>query len=457
MQQSYDLVAIGGGSGGLAVARRVARYGASAAIIEASRLGGTCVNVGCVPKKVMWNAAQTADRLRQAPDYGFDLDPDAVRLDWGLLKQRRDAYVARLNGIYARNLSNDGVTLYRGEGRFVGPQSLVVVAEDGSETRIDAKHVVIATGGRPTWPSIPGAEVGIDSDGFFALETLPQRAVVVGAGYIAVELAGVLAALGTQVSLVVRRDAPLRGFDTCLREGLVEALGDQGIELVTQFVPARVDSADGEHVLVAEDGRRLPGLDTLIWAIGRHANTARLDLHAAGVKYLDNGNVPVDAWQTTNVAGIHALGDITGAPALTPVAIAAGRRLADRLFGGRPESRLPSTQVPTVVFSHPPIGTVGLTEEAARQRFGDASVEVFHSQFVPMEYALGEHKPKTRMAVITTGPSRKIVGIHVIGPGADEMLQGFAVAVNMGATKDDLDATVAIHPTSAEELVTIAP
>jgi len=457
MQRSFDLVAIGGGSGGLASARRAAFHGAKVAVIEAARLGGTCVNVGCVPKKVMWNAAQLSDRLRQAPDYGFALGPRAAVLDWAILTQRRDAYVQRLNGIYARNLDSDGVSLFRGMGRFVAPRVLAVVDDDGDETLIEAEHVVIATGGRPAWPDIPGAERGIDSDGFFALQRQPRRVAVVGAGYIAVELAGVLAALGSEVSLVVRGDGPLRGFDAMLREGLIEALAEQGVTLVTGFTPARVDDDAGAHGLVAVDGRRLDGLDTLIWAIGRHANTAPLNLPAAGVHSLDNGNVPVDAWQATNVAGIYAIGDITGAPALTPVAIAAGRRLADRLFGGRPLSRLDAAYVPTVVFSHPPIGTVGLTEAEARARHGDGEVQVFRSQFVPMDYALGEHKPKTRMALITVGESCRVVGLHVIGPGADELLQGFAVALNLGATKADLDATLAIHPTSAEELVTIAP
>ena len=447
MSQHFDLISIGGGSGGLATARRAARHGASAAVIESARLGGTCVNVGCVPKKVMWNAAHVMDALHRAGDFG--IRGVAPALDWAELKQRRDAYIERLNGIYARNLDKDGVALFEGHGRFVGPGELEVNGE-----RVSAEHIVIATGGRPGWPAIPGAELGIDSDGFFAMAEQPRRVAVVGAGYIAVELAGVLAGLGSEVSLVVRRDAPLRGFDDVLQEGLVEALPAGGVELVNRFTPASLEGSPGNLRLHSEDGRSLAGLDVVIWAIGRHANTEGLGLEAAGVATDSRGDVPVDAWQCTNVPGIYALGDITGRVPLTPVAIAAGRRLSDRLFGGQPDSRLDYENVPTVVFSHPPIGTVGLTEAEARERFGDA-VRVYTTGFVAMDYALGEHKPRTRMKLVTVGSEERIVGLHVIGAGADEMLQGFGVAVRMGARKSDFDNTVAIHPTSAEELVTM--
>ncbi len=447
MSEHFDLLAVGGGSGGLATARRAARHGARAAVIESARLGGTCVNVGCVPKKVMWNAAHTMDALRRAGDYG--IQTGAPRLDWPVLKSRRDAYIERLNGIYARNLGKDAVTVFQGHGRFAGPAELEV---DGQ--RITADHIVIATGGKPVWPRIPGAELGIDSDGFFELATQPRRVAVVGAGYIAVELAGVLAGLGSDVSLVVRRDGPLRGFDALLQEGLVEALPQGGVNLINRFTPSAVRGEPGRLSLHAEDGRSLDDLDAVIWAIGRHANTDGLGLEATGVVVNERGDIPVDAWQNTNVSGIYALGDITGQIPLTPVAIAAGRRLSDRLFGGMTERKLDYENVPTVVFSHPPIGTVGLTEAEAREQFGDA-VQVFSTAFVAMDYALGEHKPRTRMKLVTVGAEQRVVGVHVIGTGADEMLQGFAVAVRMGASKADFDNTVAIHPTSAEELVTM--
>lgn len=449
MSRHFDLVAIGGGSGGLATARRAARHGAKAAVIESGRLGGTCVNVGCVPKKVMWNASHMMDAVQRAADYGIAIDGEP-RLDWSMLKQRRDAYIERLNGIYGRNLEKDDVTLFRGHARFVEPHALLVGQE-----RITADHIVIATGGKPSVPRIPGAELGIDSDGFFAMESLPRRVAVVGAGYIAVELAGVLAGLGSDVSLVVRRDAPLREFDPLMQEGLLEALPQSGVNLVSGFVPAAVRGEAGQLRLEAEDGRSLDDLAVVLWAIGRRANTDALGLDAAGVATDDRGNVPADEWQCTNVDGIYALGDITGRVPLTPVAIAAGRRLADRLFGGMAERRLDYRNVPTVVFSHPPIGTVGLTEPEAREVHGEA-VQVFTTTFVAMDYAMGEHKPRNRMKLVTVGETQRVVGVHVIGVGADEMLQGFAVAVRMGATKADFDNTVAIHPTSAEELVTMA-
>ena len=447
MSRHYDLICIGGGSGGIATARRAAAYGKRCAVIERNRLGGTCVNVGCVPKKVMWNAAHAAAAVGQAPDYGLQVSPG--KLDWAALKSARDSYVSRLNEIYARNLDKSGVDWIAGEARFVDARTLNV---DGTE--YTAEHIVVATGGSPWVPDLPGAEHGIDSDGFFALASQPRRVAVVGAGYIAVELAGVLRGLGSETALVIRRDQALRDFDETLREGLMENMAGEGIELVTGFTPAALHRESDGLVLESSDGQRSGPWDTVIWAAGRQPETAGLGLEAAGVAMHDNGEVPVDAYQNTNVAGVYALGDITGRMPLTPVAIAAGRRLADRLFGGQPERHLDYDNIPTVVFSHPPIGTVGLSEAAARERHGD-QVQVFNTVFVPMEYALSEHKPRTRMKLVTVGSEQRVVGVHIIGTGADEMLQGFAVAVKMGATKADFDNTVAIHPTSAEEMVTM--
>ncbi len=447
MQHEYDLICVGGGSGGIATARRAAAYGKRCAVIERARLGGTCVNVGCVPKKVMWNAAHTMQTVRHAGDYGLQVD--AGGLDWRALKRARDAYVKRLNGIYARNLENSGVDWVQGEARFVDEHTLEV---DGEHYR--ASHIVIATGGRPWVPDVPGAELGIDSDGFFALESQPRRVAVVGAGYIAVELAGVLAGLGSETTLVIRRDQALRGFDAMLREELMVNLESHGVNVVPGFTPAALERSAQGLVLQSADGQHSGPFDAVVWAVGRRAETAALELSRAGVAVHDNGEIPVDEMQNTNVSGIYALGDITGRFPLTPVAIAAGRRLADRLFGGQPERHLAYHNIPTVVFTHPPIGTVGLTEAQARAEHGDA-VTVFTSRFVAMDYALGEHKPRSAMKLVTIGPEQRIVGLHVIGTGADEMLQGFAVAVKMGATKADFDNTVAIHPTSAEEMVTM--
>jgi glutathione reductase (NADPH) len=448
MQHEYDLAVIGGGSGGLACAQRAAEYGARALIVEAQRLGGTCVNVGCVPKKVMWNAAQIAHAIEDAAEYGFAVERGA--LDWSALKRGRDAYVERLNGIYERNLAKRGVELLRGRARFEGPGVLHV-----GERRIAAAHTVIATGGRPHLPDLPGAQLGLTSDGFFELPAQPRRVAVVGSGYIAVELAGVFLALGSQTTLVIRTAHALRHFDAMLGEGLLRIMQDEGLQLAAQTVPAALHAGDGgERWLESADGRRLGPFDAIIWAIGRDPATDGLDLEQAGIAVDDTGHVVVDALQQTRVAGHYAIGDVTGRAALTPVAIAAGRRLADRLFGGMAGRHLDYANIPTVVFSHPPIGTVGLSEAEARAQYGDA-VRVYTSGFVPMYHALTTRKPRAEMKLVTVGPEQKIVGCHVIGAGADEMLQGFAVAVRMGATKRDFDDTVAIHPTSAEEFVTM--
>ncbi len=447
MSRHYDLVAVGGGSGGLACAQRAAEYGARTAVIENGPLGGTCVNVGCVPKKVMWYAAQLAHAIDDAPAYGFGVSANGH--DWGMLKTKRDAYVKRLNGIYENNLSRREVDYLRGTAKFISANTLEV---DGD--RVSADHIVVATGGRPIVPSVPGAEFGITSDGFFDLEQLPRRVAIVGSGYIAVEFAGVLRALGSEVSLFIRFDSVLRSFDPMLQQGLMQALTDSGVEVVSAFRPAAVTRGDAGLDLAAEDGRVFAGFESLIWAVGRKPNTAALACDGAGLELDGAGFIPTDTFQNTNVKGIYAIGDVTGRAALTPVAIAAGRRLGDRLYGGQSERHLSYDDIPTVLFTHPPIATIGLTEPAARGRYGDA-IKVYASSFVAMYHAMTEHKPKAMMKLITAGAEERVVGCHVIGDGADEMMQGFAVAIKMGACKRDLDDTVAIHPTSAEELVTL--
>lgn len=447
MQDHYDLIAIGAGSGGLSVVERAAAYGKRCALIEAGRLGGTCVNAGCVPKKVMWNAAAIAQALGDAADYGFDVQRGG--LDWATLVARREAYIGGLNSWYGGYLADLGVDLISGEGRFVGPRELEV---DGRRYRAD--HVVIAVGGIPVTPPIPGAELGITSDGFFDLRAQPRRVALVGAGYIAVELAGLLRALGSEVTLVLRGDQPLARFDTLLREALVEAMLSEGIHLVPRTEIAAVQRSGRGLVLIDNQRRRQVGFDTLIWAIGRAPRTERLNLADAGIAQDTDGYIPTDPYQNTNVAGVYAVGDVTGRAALTPVAIAAARRLADRLFGGQPDRHLPYELIPSVVFSHPPIGTIGLTEAEARSRYGSA-IKVYQTRFTPMLHAFTQHKRRVAMKLVTAGTEERVVGCHLIGPGADEILQGFAVALRMGATKRDFDDTVAIHPTIAEELVTM--
>lgn len=447
MTVKFDLIVIGGGSGGLAHAQRASELGAKAVVVESGPLGGTCVNVGCVPKKVMWYAAEHERFFEHAPDYGFEVVIDGH--DWPKLKRHRDAYIARLNNIYAGNLERRGVGLIRGRARFVGEHTLNVEGR-----RLEADRIVIATGGHPIRPDLPGAELGFTSDDFFALEHRPERVAIVGSGYVSAELAGVFNALGSRTTVLIRRDRMLRSFDSMLGEELGMAMEASGITLETGIVPQSLErTADGLRVCTA-DGRAFAPFDGVLWAVGRAPNTAGLELDVAGVVVDEEGFVPVDDFQATNVSHIFALGDVTGRVALTPVAIAAGRRLADRLYGGMEGRHLDYDNIPTVIFSHPPIGTIGMTEAEARARYGD-DVGVYESQFTPMFYALGEKKPQTRMKLVTAGSEERVVGCHVVGEGADEMLQGFAVALRMGATKQDFDDTVAIHPTSAEELVTM--
>ena len=441
----YDYLVIGGGSGGVATARRAAEYGARVLLIEGGRLGGTCVNVGCVPKKVMWYAGGIAQTLADAPGYGFTIGQTSF--DWATLKHSRDAYIDRLNGIYANMLEKAGVSLVRGFARFVDGRTVEVNGQHYS-----AEHIVIATGGRPSVPEIPGAVLGITSDGFFSLDHLPKRVAVVGSGYIAVELAGVLNALGSEVTMLVRGETLLRPFDEMVRAELMTQMQEDGVRILTNTQAQAIQRLD-ERSLNIECGQLNIEADTLVWAIGREPNTDRLDLANAGVNADARGVITADAYQNTSAPGIYAIGDITGRAELTPVAIAAGRKLAARLFKGEADAKLDYDNIPTVTFSHPPIGTIGLTEDEARKQH--ETVKVYTTRFTGMYHAMTEHKPKTAMKLVCAGANERVVGCHIIGEGADEMLQGFAVAIKMGATKADFDSTVAIHPTSAEELVTM--
>ena len=455
MTKHYDYIAIGGGSGGIASVNRAASYGKKCAIIEAKHLGGTCVNVGCVPKKVMFYGAQIAEAINHyAPDYGFDVD--VKKFDFAKLVESRQAYISRIHTSYDNILAKNNVDVIRGFAKFVNKNTLEVTFADGTTEQVAADHILIATGGRPSIPAVKGAEYGIDSNGVFALTELPKRAAVVGAGYIAVELAGVLNSLGVETHLFVRKHAPLRNFDPMMAETLIESMQQDGITLHTHAIPKEVvKNTDGSVTLNLEDGRE-QRVDCLIWAIGREPATDKINLQAVGVETNERGFIKVDKYQNTNVPGIYAVGDIIeGGIELTPVAVAAGRRLSERLFNNKPNEHLDYRLVPSVVFSHPPIGTVGLTEPQAIAQYGAENVKVYKSSFTSMYTAVTQHRQACRMKLVCVGKEEKIVGLHGIGFGVDEMIQGFAVAIKMGATKADFDNTVAIHPTGSEEFVTM--
>lgn len=446
----YDYLAIGGGSGGIASINRAASYGKKCAIIEAKHLGGTCVNVGCVPKKVMWYGANIAEAIyKYAPDYGFDIDVKGF--EFATLVKNRTAYIDRIHTSYNNVLTKNGVDVITGYAKFVNKNTVEVNGKN-----ISADHILIAVGGTPARPDIPGAEYGIDSDGVFELQILPKRVAIVGAGYIAVEIAGVFNALGSETHLFVRKDRPLRQFDGDIVDVLTKVMADDGLTLHTHATPKEViKNLDDSITLVLEDGRTQT-VDALIWAIGRKPLTQDLGLDNAGVLTNTQGKIMTDKFQNTNVSGIYAVGDvIENGIELTPVAVAAGRRLSERLFNKKPDEHLDYTLVPTVVFSHPPIGTIGLSEDAAKEQFGDDNVKVYQSNFTPMYSAVTNHRQPCRMKLICAGNDEKIVGLHGIGFGVDEMIQGFAVAIKMGATKADFDNTVAIHPTGSEEFVTM--
>ncbi|ENV49347.1 Glutathione reductase [Acinetobacter junii CIP 107470 = MTCC 11364] len=449
MTKHYDYIAIGGGSGGIASVNRAAMYGMRCALIERSEIGGTCVNVGCVPKKVMWYAAHIAESIHKyAEDYGFNAQIESF--NWQTLVKNRQAYIDRIHQSYQNSLSKNNVDLIQGAAQFVNQTTIEVNGEI-----FTADHILIATGTQPSLPKIEGVEYGIDSNGFFELSALPKTTAVIGSGYIAVELAGVLNALGSQVGLFIRKDLPVRRFDQFLSETLVEVMQADGVKIHTQAIPQKVTkNIDGSVNLHLENGG-VHKVDCLIWATGREPHTANLNLDKANVQLNDRGYIEVDKFQNTTQKGIYAVGDITGKMELTPVAVAAGRRLSERLFNNKPNEYLDYVNIPTVVFSHPPIGTVGITEQEAIEQYGEQSVKVYNSSFTAMYSAITQHRQPTKMKLVCVGEEEKIVGIHGIGFGMDEILQGFAVALKMGATKRDFDNTVAIHPTSAEEFVTM--
>lgn len=446
--REYDIIAIGGGSGGIATMNRAGEHGAKAAVIEEKKLGGTCVNVGCVPKKIMWYGAQIAETFHQfGEDYGFKTTD--LNFDFATLRRNREAYIDRARSSYDGSFKRNGVDLIEGHAEFVDSHTVSVNGE-----LIRAKHIVIATGAHPSIPNIPGAELGGSSDDVFAWEELPESVAILGAGYIAVELAGVLHTFGVKTDLFVRRDRPLRGFDSYIVEGLVKEMERTNLPLHTHKVPAKLEKTAEGITIHFEDGTSHTA-SQVIWATGRRPNVKSLQLEKAGVTLNERGFIQVDEYQNTVVEGIYALGDVTGEKELTPVAIKAGRTLSERLFNEKTTAKMDYSTIPTVVFSHPAIGTVGLTEEQAIKEYGQDQIKVYKSSFASMYSAVTSNRQESRFKLITAGSEEKVVGLHAIGYGVDEMIQGFAVAIKMGATKADFDATVAIHPTASEEFVTM--
>ena len=447
--REYDIIAIGGGSGGSATMNRAAMHGAKAAVIEGNIIGGTCVNVGCVPKKVMWYGAQVSETLKNyAADYGYTIGETSF--DFKTLRKNREAYIERSRQAFSNNFNRNGVDYIEGYARFVDKNTVEVNGE-----HIRAKHIVIATGSYAFIPNVPGSELGGTSDDVFAWEELPESVSIIGAGYIAVELAGVLHALGVKTDLFVRKGGPLRGFDQGIVEVLVEEMKKNGQPLHTHKVPQKLEKLDnGDIQIHFEDGTTHTS-QKVIWAVGRKANVHQLNLEAADVELTERGFIQVDEYQNTTTPGIYALGDVSGEKELTPVAIKAGRTLAERLFNGKTDAKMDYELIPTVVFSHPAIGSIGLTQEQAEAKYGVENIKVYQSTFAGMYSAITVHRQMTKLKLITLGEEEKVIGLHGIGGGIDEMIQGFAVAVKMGATKADFDATVAIHPTASEEFVTM--
>jgi glutathione reductase (NADPH) len=445
MTAGHDLIVLGAGSGGLATAFRAARHGARVALLDPGAMGGTCVHRGCVPKKALWFAAQLAQAQQLALEFGFASQPGP--LDWERFRGLRQGYIDAIEQRYATRLAEASVQVLRQAGRFVAADTIEL--QDGS--RLQAAQIVIATGARPRRLALPGFELGMVSDDIFALRAMPRRIAVVGGGYVAVEFAGLLRALGAEVDMLAHGPW-LQDFDAELVQALQQQMEAQGIRISLQSViQAAHRTTDGIMLDDAQAGLRGP-YDALLWAVGRVPNTEALGLDAVSVQTDKRGHVLVDARQNTNIAGIHAVGDVTEHKALTPVAVAAGRYLADRLYAGQPDAQLDYRNIPSVLFAEPPLGIIGLTEEQARAQHGD-QVTVHRSRFTPMQWKLAGRHDQSLMKLVCVGTDERVVGIHALGPGVEEMLQGFAVALKLGLHKRDLEAAVAIHPSSAEELV----
>ncbi|MCC6814389.1 MAG: glutathione-disulfide reductase [Rubrivivax sp.] len=451
----FDLFVIGGGSGGVRAARFAAQRGARVALAESGRMGGTCVNVGCIPKKLYSYGAHYAEAFEEARGYGWQL-PGAPRLDWDALKARRAQEISRLNGIYESLMTGAGVRRLQGHGRLLDAHTVDVTAPDGGRSRHRARHILLATGGTPVRPELPGHELIVTSDDMFDLPRFPRHLVVVGGGYIGCEMASIFHGLGAQVTLLYRGEQILRGFDDEVRDFTAAELRKAGIDLRVRTEVTRIEAApDGTRRLTLNDGGVLQA-DVVLYAVGRRPNVAGLGLEAVGVRMTASGAIAVDEHFATAVPGLYALGDVRGGLELTPVALAEAMALVDHLFGplpGQARRTMDYEHIPTAVFTHPPIGTVGLTEAQARARVG--TIRVYRSDFRPLKHTLSGRDERCLVKLIVDDASDRVLGLHMVGADAGEIVQGFAVALKCGATKAQFDATLGIHPTSAEEFVTL--
>ena len=451
MATHFDYLVIGGGSGGIASANRAGEHGAKVGLIEGRDLGGTCVNLGCVPKKVMWYVAKLMGEFNlYGEGYGIEFSEDP-QLNFKKLKENRDEYIEFLHTAYQRGLDSNNVELIKGYGKIVDQNTVDV---DG--TKYTADHILIATGGRPKRLDIPGAEYGIDSDGFFDLEVLPESVAIIGGGYIGVEISGLLRTFGVDTHVFEFLPSVLDTFDPIIKEGYMDIAEREGFadKIHTNASVQKVEEKDGKYTLHFADGSTHE-TDLVLWATGRSPNVENIGLENVGVDLNRTGHIVVDKYQNTTVDNIYAVGDVLGILNLTPVAIAAGRQLSERLFNNKEDAHLDYSNIPSVVFTEPPIGTVGLTEDEAVVEYGEGNIKVYKTIFTSMHSSITDNRQKAYMKLVCAGEDEKVVGLHGIGQGMDEMLQGFGVAVKMGATKQDFDDTVAIHPTAAEEFVTM--
>ena len=454
MTHDFDLLVIGAGSGGVRCARIAASHGARVAVVESRHWGGTCVNLGCVPKKLMVQASEFGDMVDDS--HGFGWNTRRGTHDWATLMAAKDREITRLNGIYVSMLEKAGVTLFTGHASLTGPRSVRItptaLAPDAPTREVTAQRIVIATGSTPTRPSFPGADLAITSDEAFALPQCPKRVALIGAGYIGIEFAGIFAGLGAEAALIYRHDLPLRGFDEDMRTGLSEAITVRGIAQHRNASPESL-TRDGTDLRLRLSTGEALRVDCVFLATGRHPRTAGLGLEQAGIKTAQNGRIVVDGLGETSCPGIYAIGDVTDRINLTPVAIAEGHTLADQLFGTAPPRQWDFATTPKAVFFSPPLASTGLTEEEAAR---SGAVDIYLTRFTPMRHTLGGRRErKTLMKLVVDQASQVVVGAHILGDDAPEMLQAVAIAVTAKLTKADFDRTIGIHPTSAEELVTL--